>query len=327
LKEIEDSLQNYFKGQHAETYDGGLYRALKPKLVANHIFPKPKNLVLDGIEYLKFQHRLQEIARLPKGLNLALCLMVEVNVALGILLHSETETAIKLRERITLGNFILGTAVSETGWEGSLNKLSSVLTPDLKLTGTKSFITNGGSADAVLWVAPMNGKFFVYYVDLKKHSFCLKYEHIHTSFLKYVSHIKLTAERCPLEQTDLVYDNYKKLGIELRLKELFSLVSLLLGYVETIPKFSADESLFSEWNLLKVWRDQTCQGLTPDTYMSNLEGAFPFPIDGLLGALANYYKIEDPRDLGKRNPDLSIFLWEDHFTQYLLLRKTRSKRY
>lgn len=323
MKEIQDSLVSYFQDQDSIHEDGSLYYFLKPKLCANHIFPNALELETDPNRFLKFQKDLQEIASFPKGMNLSLALMVEVNVALGILLHSQTQKAQELKERVTRGNYVLATGVSEPGWEGSLKKLKSNLGKDFKLNGTKSFITNGGSARGILWVVPRNHKYEVYLIDLELSANYLKKESILTPFLHFVSHSKISAIDLPLLKQDLVCEDYSKLGIELRLKELFSLVSLLLGYVEGLQAFTKYPSLKEQWTALGKWRDVTAQDLVAKNYLEVLEEAFPFPISSLLIELAAYYQLNDFTLLSKKDPDLAIFLWEDQFTKFLLHRKSK----
>ncbi|TGL63992.1 acyl-CoA dehydrogenase [Leptospira ognonensis] len=323
MKEIQDSLLSYFQDQDSTFEDGSLYHFLKPKLCANHIFPQADELAENPSRYLKFQIDLQEIASYPRGMNLALALMVEVNVAVGILLHSDTEKALELKEKVIRGNYILATGVSEPGWEGTLKKLKSNLGKDFKLNGTKSFITNGGSANGVLWVVPRNHKYEVYFIDLELSANHLKRESIITPFLHFVSHNKISAVDLPLKKQDLVCEDYSKLGIELRLKELFSLVSLLLGYVEGLRAFIKHPPLEEKWTALRKWRDTTAKDLVAKNYLQVLEEAFPFPIDSLLSELAVYFQLNDVTSLPTRDPDLAIFLWEDLFTKFLIHRKSR----
>jgi hypothetical protein len=321
LREIEEKLQSYFEDRTLDHSDGSFYRIFKPLLLEKGIFPSAAALKKDPSHYFQFQASLQSIAALPFGLNLALAFMVEVNVAGGILLHGNTEKAEKLLNEITSSHFILATGVSEPGWEGSLKKIKSILTEDRKLTGTKSFITNGGSADAILWIVPYQGTYCAFLVDLKTNQNHLTQERIFVPFLKAVSHLKLTSANYPLDNQDLVLSDYQKIGIELRLKEMFSLVTLLLGCIEGKGLLHRNTELKREWEALRNWRDSVCQKLVFPHFQEVLEEIFPFPVEPLLAQLTKHYELFQKEDLIQVDPDFAIFLWEDKLTKYLQLKK------
>jgi hypothetical protein len=305
---------------------GDFYRTVKPILCESGIFPNWEVSNLEPGSYLRFQKNLQYLSSLPLGMNLAMSMMVDVNVACGILSYSESSLARDLLIKISSGDCILATGVSEPGWEGSLKKIKSTLDDNFKLTGVKSFITNGISADAILWVVPHQNQFHVYIVKLDEHTDCLTKESISTPFLQKVSHLKLTLSQYPLSPDAFILSDYAKIGMELRLKELFSLVSLLLGFVSSLDLFGKTTELLEAWKALEVWRDHIASRLTHINCYAELIDAFPFPSDSLLVQVAKVYGLSEPKDLPSIHPDFAIFIWEDSLVKYLLTKKSRQNR-
>ncbi len=320
---IRKLLETYFESREGVSRNKGLYSFVKPFLCESGIFPRTSELLDEPGRYLKFQEDLQALATLPKGMNLALSLMIEVNVAGGVLIASDLKKSLELRELFSTGEFILACGVSEPGWEGSLKNIKSVLDQNLKLNGTKSFVSNGGEANGLLWIVSHENKFPVYFIDLLTKQQNLISESVSTPFLASVTHSKFTAFDLPLGPSELVCTDYQHLGIELRLKELFSLVSLLLGYTATLVEDSESHLLRSEWENLQKWRDTVARKIQSNDFLKVLLDAFPFPIDTLLNQLKDFYQLTSKRDLNKINPDYAIFLWEDTFTKYLINKKSK----
>ncbi|TGK78268.1 acyl-CoA dehydrogenase [Leptospira noumeaensis] len=324
----------------------GFYRSWKPILIQEGYY----DFLLGFESYLEFQKKLSVLAEEPVGVSLALSCMVEVNVAGGILSHA---TRIQREEqsenlnpnavgvldslwqafRAGGSTKIFAVGVSEPGWETKLRKLSSTV-KDEKLSGTKSFITNGAEADIIFWVIKSEEKNPVYLVrryqnqtnpnlnsDASDISNQMIEESFHTDFTPLVTHLKLTLCEYPISPEDLVLENYGKLGMELRLKELLSLVSLLIG---KIKKVSLENKLVNdEREKLKLWRDNflgNCQG-NPDADF--LLSGFPFPTEDLLLALCKHWNLDSPKDLKSMDPDYQLFVWEDQFTQMLIQKKKR----
>ncbi|MDZ4727186.1 MAG: acyl-CoA dehydrogenase family protein [Leptospira sp.] len=322
MKELESLLTSKVFSKVETLNQKDFYRFFKPILISSGIFPKGlEDFAING-GYLRFVKNLQSIATLPHGLDLALAMMVEVNVASGILQYGTTKLAAELQKSMFGGQMILATGVSEPEWEGRLAKLKSSLTLG-KLSGTKSFITNGQCADGILWVLPEKESFSVYLVRRDKYRDLLIDEPISTDYLKLVSHLKLTANEYPLEKEDLVLEDYKTLGIELRLKELFGLTSLLLGFVNGLGLINKDESIKIEFEKLVLWRDKIGEQIHLNNFQEMLSENFPFPNDKLLQSVSQFYHCDSPKELININPDFTIFIWEDKLTKYL--KKTIQK--
>ncbi len=274
--------------------------------------------------YLEFQHRLQELVSFKDGLSLALSSMVEVNVAGGILSKSETNKGKELLQKITNSDFVVATGVSEPKWEGQLKNLTSSFDETYKLTGVKSFVTNGNSANTILWVVPYQNKYSVFAVDVHSQEDKIVKEKITTPFASLASHLKIELTNYSLSSSDLVLEDYGKLGIELRLKELFSLVSLLLGFVNLSFSYGFPSEIKQEWESLSLWRDKAAVELTNENLSELLESFFPFPISPLLESLKHFHGLNFVSELVSIHPDYSLFIWEDGFTKYLTKRKNRS---
>lgn len=325
----------------------GFYRSWKPYLIREGYY----HFLLGLESYLEFQKKLSLLAEEPVGVSLSLSCMVEVNVAGGILGHAsrihlenhnqnlnlETltqEVLHSLWDAFRTGNptKIYAVGVSEPGWETKLRKLSSTVR-DGKLSGTKSFITNGAEADTIFWVTKSEERNPVYLVKRNQNtkspiigqdsnnSNQTSEESFHTDFTPLVTHLKLKLCEYPIHPEDLILENYGKLGMELRLKELLSLVSLLIGKSKKVSL--ENEPVKEEREKLTLWRDNflsQCQG-NPDTDF--LLSGFPYPTEGLLLALSKYWNLGSPKDLKSVDPDYQLFVWEDQFTEYLIQKKKR----
>ncbi|MDF3818795.1 acyl-CoA dehydrogenase [Leptospira sp. 96542] len=277
---------------------------------------------LSGEEsYLDFQNRLENLADIPLGFSLALASMVEVNVVASVLDKSIIPRAKEILEAIKHSDLVVGMGVSEPGFEGKLKNLSSKL-ENGKLTGIKSYITNGGEADIVLWVLPKGGFYPVYAVNLGTQQTNQKKTLIETEFAKEVTHLKLEVLEFSINNEDLVLEDYGNLGIILRLKELLSLVSLLLG--KTKPLLEDSEKLTRVWNTLKDWKTNFLNDWGTSVVESELKNGFPYPIEDLLSALAKHFGLNNIHDLSKIDPDYQLFLWDDAFTKYLKMKKNKN---
>lgn len=330
------------------------YRSWKPILIQEGFY----RFLFGHESYLEFQKKLSSLSEDPIGVSLALSCMVEVNVAGGILSHATQVHSKNIGQNLNQNDSlnrepngadifnslwdgfrtenptkIFAVGVSEPGWESKLRKLSSTVIEG-KLSGTKSFITNGAEADLIFWVTKSEEENPVYLVrrsqDLRKPNLesvtsniskQTKEESFHTDFTPLVSHLKLTICEYPIDPEDLILDNYGKLGMELRLKELLSLVSLLIGKTK---KLSLENQLVNEERKnLCLWRENflgDCQGNPNADFL--LSG-FPFPTEGLLLALCKHWNLESPKDLKSVDPDYQLFVWEDQFTQMLIKKKKR----
>ncbi|PJZ45332.1 acyl-CoA dehydrogenase [Leptospira brenneri] len=320
----------------------GFYRSWKPYLIQAGFY----HFLLGLESYLEFQKKLSLLSEEKVGVSLALACMVEVNVAGGILAQAKEgntshtkkseESSDSLwdafREENPVQIFAVG--VSEPGWETKLRKLSSKV-QDGKLSGTKSFITNGGEADTIFWVTKADEGNPVYLVrrkvqeptDLKLNSneadprTQIQEEFFHTDFTPQVSHLKLSLCEYPISSQDLVLRNYGNLGLTLRLKELLSLVSLLIGKTK---KISLEvESVAKEREKLIAWREVFLSNLKGNPSGDFLLSGFPYPIEGLLATLTEYWNLSSPKELKTIDPDFQLFVWEDQFTQYLIQKKKR----
>jgi len=300
------------------------YKDRKSLLVESGIYQILNDSEIPG-SYLKFQNILQELVLLEEGINIALSVMVEINVAGGILLHSKEPKGKELLDKITSSEYIVATGVSEPKWEGQLKNIKSYLSDSHHLTGTKSFITNGMSADSILWVLPEKGDFSVYSVDITKHVHTIQSEEVKTPFASLANHLKISLENYPLTKDDLVFSDYKSIGLELRLKELFGLVSLLLGFVLKYFSSVLPPEVQTEWTRLLIWRDETAKELVLADYYTKLADLFPFPISDLLESLAKHYELESVSLLPKIHPDFALFIWEDSVTRFLSKRKKNNQ--
>lgn len=320
----------------------GFYRSWKPYLLQEGFY----HFLLGLESYLEFQKKLSLLAEEPVGVSLGLSCMVEVNVAGGILLQSQNPKPkefpnYQTDETQTLPNHedslwsafqnqtptkIYAVGVSEPGWETKLRKLKSTV-EDGKLSGTKSFITNGGEADIIFWVTKSESENPVYLVRLKKAGIPLDKENqiikesFHTDFTPMVSHLKLTLCEYPVFPSDRILDNYGKLGMELRLKELLSLVSLLIG--KSKSDSLENEVVAKEREKLIQWREEFLSPCPDNPDGEFLLSGFPYPTDGLLQALTAHWNLSSPKELKSIDPDYQLFVWEDSFTNYLVQKKNR----
>ncbi|EOQ98145.1 hypothetical protein LEP1GSC195_1290 [Leptospira wolbachii serovar Codice str. CDC] len=313
----------------------GFYRSWKPYLIKEGFY----NFLLGLESYLEFQKKLSLLAEEHLGVSLALSCMVEVNVAGGILLYGKTNhdsqspisigTSDPLWDafRKTDPTKIYAVGVSEPGWEGKLRKLSSVVY-DGKLSGTKSFITNGGEADVIFWVTKSGTDNPVYQVRRQRESgntnteSQIVEESFHTEFTPQVSHLKLTLCEYSIAENDMVLENYGKLGMELRLKELLSLVSLLIGKTK---KISLENQIVArEREKLVEWRESFLTLCPSYPNGEFLLSGFPYPTDGLLSALTSFWDLSSPQELKSIDPDYQLFVWEDSFTNYLIQKKKKN---
>ncbi|MCW7492052.1 acyl-CoA dehydrogenase [Leptospira sp. 2 VSF19] len=322
----------------------GFYRSWKPILMKEGFY----HFLLGLESYLEFQKKISFLAEEPVGVSLALSCMVEVNVAGGILNHairsdSENQTLNQKKVNSEVLNSlwdgfrdaeptkIFAVGVSEPGWETKLRKLSSKV-ENGKLSGTKSFITNGAEADSIFWVIKDDDSNPVYLVHRSKKSEKLgsnettfenqsSEELFHTDFTPLVSHIKLTLCEYTISQKDLILENYGNLGMELRLKELLSLVSLLIGKTK---KVSLENGLVAEEReKLIVWQETFLSQCYGNPNSEFLLSGFPYPTEGLLQAVTSYWNLANPKDLKSMDPDYQLFVWEDQFTKVLIQKKKR----
>lgn len=327
----------------------GFYRSWKPYLLQEGFY----HFLLGLESYLEFQKKLSLLAEEPVGVSLGLSCMVEVNVAGGILLQNqkanqsqnpkqeefpkyqtdETQRLLNHQEDSLWSAFqksastkIYAVGVSEPGWETKLRKLKSTV-EDGKLSGTKSFITNGGEADIIFWVTKSESENPVYLVRLKKAGIPLVQgnqiikESFHTDFTPMVSHLKLTLCEYPIFPSDKILENYGKLGMELRLKELLSLVSLLIGKTKSVSL--ENEVVAKEREKLIQWREEFLSPCPDNPDGEFLLSGFPYPTDGLLQALTAHWNLSSPKELKSIDPDYQLFVWEDSFTNYLVQKKNR----
>ncbi|TGL67612.1 acyl-CoA dehydrogenase [Leptospira levettii] len=301
------------------------YRSWKPYLFASGFY----DFILRKESYFEFQNKISTLAEEPNGVSLALSCMVEVNVAGGILLHSKyPNPGSHFVWDAFLGvtpPIILSVGVSEPGFEGKIKKLQSSVVSG-KLTGIKSFVTNGGEANFVFWVTKSENENPVYIVPIPKESnfpYVILKESFHTDFTPHVSHLKIQVNDLPLVAESLLIEDYGELGMELRLKELCSLVSLLIGKTKVLSTIDSD--LNRERNKLIQWRESFLQGFEGNPTKEMLLEGFPYPILPLLLSVTKYYQLEKPEDLKTIDPDWQLFVWEDSLTKYLTQLKKRSQ--
>ncbi|MCW7462745.1 acyl-CoA dehydrogenase [Leptospira limi] len=305
--------------------NNGFYRSWKPYLFAAGFY----DFILGKESYYEFQNKISTLAEEPYGVSLALSCMVEVNVAGGILLHTQyANPGSHFLWDAFLGvtpTLILSVGVSEPGFEGKIKKLQSKVVSN-RLTGIKSFVTNGGEADFVFWVTKSGTVNPVYFVPIPKetnHACVVTKESFHTDFTPLVSHLKIQVSDLPLLPGSLLIEDYGELGLELRLKELCSLVSLLIGKTKELSE--KDSDLNSERNKLIQWRESFLLGFQGNPTKEKLLEGFPYPISPLLLSITNYYQLERPEDLKTIDADWQLFVWEDSLTKYLTQLKKRNQ--
>lgn len=303
----------------------GFYRSWKPYLFATGYY----DFLLGKESYFEFQNKISTLAEERNGVSLALSCMVEVNVAGGILLHSQY--AIPGSHFLwdafmgVTPTIILSVGVSEPGFEGKIKKLQSTVVSN-RLTGIKSFVTNGGEANFVFWVTKSETVNPVYIVPIPKetnHPCVVTKESFHTDFTPQVSHLKIQVRDLPLLPGSLLIEDYGELGLELRLKELCSLVSLLIGKTKELSK--KDSDLNWERNKLIQWRESFLLGFQGNPTKDKLLEGFPYPILPVLLSVKNYYKLERLEELKTIDPDWQLFVWEDSLTKYLTQLKKRNQ--
>ncbi|MBL0955262.1 MAG: acyl-CoA dehydrogenase [Leptospira sp.] len=303
----------------------GFYRSWKPYLFASGFY----DFILGKESYFEFQNKISTLAEEPNGVSLALSCMVEVNVAGGILLHSKyPNPGSHFVWDAFLGvtpPIILSVGVSEPGFEGKIKKLQSSVTSE-KLTGIKSFVTNGGEANYIFWVTKKENVNPVYIVPIPKetnHPCVVTKESFHTDFTPLVSHLKIQVKDLPISSGSILIDDYGELGLELRLKELCSLVSLLIGKTKVLSTYDSDLNL--ERNKLIQWKESFLHGFDGNPIKEKLLEGFPYPILPLLLTVTRYYQLEKPEDLKTIDPDWQLFVWEDSLTKYLTQLKKRNQ--
>lgn len=302
----------------------GFYRSWKPYLHSASFY----DFILGKESYFEFQKKLSILAEESFGVSLALSCMVEVNVAGGVLTSScyanpgshPLWNVFFQKEPIC----ILSVGVSEPGFEGKLKKLNSQVSSG-KLTGKKSFITNGGEADFIFWVTKTEEKNPVYWVPVPKpedSKFVLEKEEFHTDFACLVSHLRLFVSEYPIPEDSLLLEDYGPLGMELRLKEMCSLVSLLIGKTKVLSL--KNPKIAEERNKLIQWQETFLSPVIGNPTKELLLEGFPYPIDTLIQTITSHYQLEKPEDLKTIDPDWQLFLWEDSFTKYLTQKKKRN---
>ncbi|GBF42088.1 hypothetical protein LPTSP2_13740 [Leptospira ellinghausenii] len=303
----------------------GFYRSWKPYLFATGFY----DFLLGKESYLEFQNKISILAEEPNGVSLALSCMVEVNVAGGILLHSQyASPGSHFLWDAFMGvtpTIILSVGVSEPGFEGKIKKLQSTVVSN-RLTGIKSFVTNGGEANFVFWVTKSETVNPVYIVPIPKETnypCVVTKESFHTDFTPQVSHLKIQVRDLPLLPGSLLIEDYGELGLELRLKELCSLVSLLIGKTKELSKKDSDLN----WERIKLiqWRESFLLGFQGNPTKDKLLEGFPYPILPVLLSVKNYYKLERLEELKTIDPDWQLFVWEDSLTKYLTQLKKRNQ--
>lgn len=293
------------------------FREWKPALIQDGFY----DFLLGNSSYSEFQNQLFALAKEPKGFDLAFSCMVEVNVAGSILLEcSETSFGSSLKKNISsLPLYIVAAGVSEKNWEGKLKNLSSTIEEN-KLYGEKSFITNGESADGIFWIVPESGVYPVYYIDLHKYIDLQKREAIFTEFTPHVGHLKIELLGYPISTDLKILEDYGNLGLVIRLKELFSLVSLLLGFTSSLCVL--DKTIQKEWeSLFQFWFEYKSKWDQKIT-LEDLKKGFPYPTTSLLESISNYYQLTSPAQLNTIDPNYQLFFWKDTFTKFLK-RKTK----
>ncbi|EOQ88061.1 hypothetical protein LEP1GSC202_3163 [Leptospira yanagawae serovar Saopaulo str. Sao Paulo = ATCC 700523] len=300
------------------------YRSWKPYLYSAGFY----DFILGKESYFEFQKKLSSLAEEPLGVSLALSCMVEVNVAGGILNASRFQepgshflwNAFSGKEPF----IILAAGVSEPGFDGKLKKLQSSVNED-KLTGIKSFITNGGEADFIFWVTKSEENYPVYFVSNPRephHPHVTEKKIFHTDFTPQVSHLRIGLNEFPIPPENLVIENYGELGLELRLKELCSLVSLLIGKTKSLSDLHA--GIYRERTVLVNWQKEFLESLKGNPTKELLLEAVPYPIIPLIQEVTKHYGLASQEDLKSIDPDWQLFLWEDHLTKYLLHKKKRN---
>lgn len=303
----------------------GFYRSWKPILSSLGFY----DFILGKESYFDFQKKLSALAEETNGVSLALSCMVEVNVAGGVLVNSRYANPGShplwnafLQEDPT---FILSVGVSEPGFEGKLKKLTSNVC-DGKLSGRKSFVTNGGEADFLFWVTKSEEKNPVYFLPIPSDAespYLIEKESFHTEFTPHVSHLRIQVKDLPLEEGCLLLEDYGQLGMELRLKELCSLVSLLIGKTKGLSEM--DERVQSERNQLISWRESFLKPILGNPTKELLLEGFPYPIHPLIEAVTNHFQLAKPDELKSIDPDWLLFVWEDSFTKYLSQKNKRNQ--
>lgn len=300
------------------------YRSWKPFLYSSGFY----DFILGKESYYEFQRKLSSLAEESFGVSLALSCMVEVNVAGGILKASKFhEPGSHFLWNAFFGKEptkILAVGVSEPGFDGKLKKLRSSVKDD-KLTGIKSFITNGGEADFIFWVTKIEENYPVFFVSIPldpQHPHVIEKKIFQTDFTPQVSHLRIELSEFPLPPENLLIENYGELGMELRLKEMCSLVSLLIG--KTKPLCDLNEGINEERDRLVNWQKQFLENMKGNPTKELLLEGVPYPIIPLIQEVTNHFGLDTPEDLKSIDPDWQLFLWEDHLTKYLLQKKKRN---
>ncbi|TGL99387.1 acyl-CoA dehydrogenase [Leptospira jelokensis] len=300
------------------------YRSWKPYLHSAGFY----DFILGKESYYEFQKKISSLAEEPFGVSLALACMVEVNVAGGILNASRyKEPGSHFLWNAFFGKnpiLILAVGVSEPGFDGKLKKLQSGIDEN-QLTGIKSFITNGGEADFIFWVTKKEEVYPLYFVSIPKesdHPNLIEKRIFYTDFTPQVSHLHIQFSGLPIPEENLLLANYGSLGLELRLKELCSLVSLLIG--KTKPLSERDKGIKGERDRLVDWQERFLRGLVGNPTTEPLLETVPYPISPLISAVTKHFGLETGEDLKSIDPDWQLFLWEDSLTKYLVQKKKRT---
>ncbi|MCZ8344563.1 MAG: acyl-CoA dehydrogenase [Leptospira sp.] len=288
-----------------------LYRSRKTELITKGLY----DYLAGRDNYGQFQIKLFELAASDISIDLAVACMVEMNVSGTILSKADLEMKSRSLELLTgIPIHIFATGISEPAWGGSLKKISSHV-KDSYLFGTKSFITNGDIADTILWVTKNENCFPVYKVDSNLIAHYGKIEAITTNFSTGVRHVRVKLDGYPITSQDLILANYGNLSIEIRLKELYSLCTILLAFTSHLKDRSI--TIESEWKeLFNFWK-QSNDTLESNSVNDTLKKIFPFPVKGLLNAIADFNGLKSITELKTVDPDFQLFIWEDTLTKYL----------
>lgn len=222
--------------------------------------------VLSDFNFKRFHQKIQSLSSIPSGVGLALGIIAEVNISGGILLqaHANGSTlAGQKLEEIQSGQSIFATGVSETGWQGRLRTITTEITENLLVNGSKSFLTNGLHASHFIIIAKKNGQPTAIIIDKNRKG--IRIEKVTTKFTPQATHCKLDLTEVAISQQEILPIDYEKLALKLRMSELLSFSAIYCGFMqylldELIKKHHyrlrkeklSTKKLFSVYNMIQL---------------------------------------------------------------------------
>lgn len=282
----------------SESKLGVFYSSAKPYLIRWGAY----DFLMGQEGYWDFQKRLMSLSETPLGMELALCLLVEVNAS-GTLISEKNQ----LLNRLVTGE-IFALAVSEKGWANRLKNIKSRRV-NQRISGEKSFITNGAEADCILLVVKDDNRYPVFLLPKRE----LPMGKLQTTiFCKRVSHWSVSLEEVPVADDAFVCADYLPYGRKIQKKELYSIVSLLLGKTKSLSAKSP--KLKQAWEDLYSWSFGIASKANSGSWDEVFSREVSPPTDDFLEQLLFYYGHTQLTQLFLFDPEYALFFRDESNT-------------